>query len=90
MATPAGPAPEIRTSTGAVRSGVGHGIFCLGCCWMLMGVLFVGGIMSLAWIASIALLAGLAEFESDLHRHVHKENNILFPRALARAGVDRN
>ncbi len=30
-----------------------------------------------------ALLAGLAEFESDLHRHVHKENNILFPRALA-------
>lgn len=33
-----------------------------------------------------ALLAGLAEFESDLHRHVHKENNILFPRALARAG----
>jgi len=33
----------------------------------------------------LALLAGLAEFESDLHRHVHKENNILFPRALARA-----
>ena len=32
-----------------------------------------------------ALLAGLAEFESDLHRHVHKENNILFPRALALA-----
>ena len=37
-----------------------------------------------------ALLAGLDEFESDLHRHVHKENNILFPRAIARAGVDRN
>lgn len=33
-----------------------------------------------------ALLAGLAEFESDLHRHVHKENNILFPRTLARTG----
>lgn len=32
-----------------------------------------------------ALLAGLAEFEGDLHRHVHKENNILFPRALAAA-----
>ncbi len=31
-----------------------------------------------------ALLAGLAEFESDLHRHVHKENNVLFPRALGR------
>jgi len=30
-----------------------------------------------------ALLAGLAEFEADLHLHVHKENNVLFPRALA-------
>lgn len=34
-----------------------------------------------------ALLAGLAEFEADLHRHVHKENNILFPGALARSGA---
>lgn len=32
-----------------------------------------------------ALLAGLADFEADLHRHVHKENNILFPRAIERA-----
>lgn len=32
-----------------------------------------------------ALLNGLAEFEADLHRHVHKENNVLFPRALALA-----
>jgi regulator of cell morphogenesis and NO signaling len=32
-----------------------------------------------------ALLAGLAAFEADLHRHVHKENNILFPRTLALA-----
>ncbi len=31
-----------------------------------------------------ALLDGLARFEADLHRHVHKENNILFPRALER------
>jgi regulator of cell morphogenesis and NO signaling len=33
-----------------------------------------------------ALLDGLARFETDLHRHVHKENNVLFPRALAKAG----
>lgn len=32
-----------------------------------------------------ALLGGLEEFEADLHRHVHKENNILFPRTLALA-----
>jgi regulator of cell morphogenesis and NO signaling len=31
-----------------------------------------------------ALLAGLARLETDLHEHVHKENNVLFPRALAR------
>ena len=35
-----------------------------------------------------ALLAGLAEFEADLHRHVHKENNILFPGVLAKAGAN--
>ena len=29
-----------------------------------------------------ALLAGLEEVESDMHQHVHKENNILFPRAI--------
>jgi predicted metal-binding membrane protein len=36
---------------GAVVSGIRHGLFCLGCCWMLMALLFVGGIMNLAWIA---------------------------------------
>src|SRR5260370_22141372 len=41
---------------GAVASGIGHGFFCLGCCWMLMALLFVGGIMNLPWIARIALL----------------------------------
>jgi predicted metal-binding membrane protein len=41
---------------GAVRTGIRHGVFCLGCCWMLMMLLFVGGLMNLAWIAAIALL----------------------------------
>jgi predicted metal-binding membrane protein len=35
-------------SLGAVRTGVRHGLFCLGCCWMLMALLFVGGVMNLA------------------------------------------
>ena len=43
-------------SLGAVLTGIRHGAFCLGCCWMLMGLLFVGGLMNLAWIAAIALL----------------------------------
>ncbi len=41
---------------GGLVSGARHGVFCFGCCWMLMALLFVGGIMNLAWIAGIALL----------------------------------
>ena len=40
--------------------GVEHGAWCVGCCWMLMALLFVGGVMNLAWIAVLALLV-LAE-----------------------------
>ena len=40
---------------GAFRMGMHHGLFCLGCCWLLMGLLFVGGVMNLAWIAIIAV-----------------------------------
>jgi len=42
-------------SLGVVGTGVRHGLFCLGCCWMLMALLFVGGLMSLAWVGAIAL-----------------------------------
>jgi predicted metal-binding membrane protein len=34
--------------------GVRHGAFCLGCCWALMTLLFVAGIMHLLWVAAIA------------------------------------
>jgi predicted metal-binding membrane protein len=39
---------------GAVRMGVTHGLYCLGCCWALMALLFVGGVMNLLWVAAIA------------------------------------
>jgi predicted metal-binding membrane protein len=41
---------------GALRLGVLHGAYCVGCCWMLMALLFVGGVMNLAWIAGLALV----------------------------------
>jgi predicted metal-binding membrane protein len=41
---------------GALRMGAVHGAFCLGCCWLLMALLFVGGVMNLAWIALLSLL----------------------------------
>lgn len=40
---------------GAFRMGLDHGIFCVGCCWVLMGLLFLGGVMNLLWIAAIAI-----------------------------------
>ncbi|MFY0309612.1 DUF2182 domain-containing protein [Leisingera sp. D0M16] len=40
---------------GAVLVGAHHGMYCLGCCWALMLLLFAGGIMNLYWIAGIAL-----------------------------------
>lgn len=42
-------------SWGAFRMGIEHGAFCIGCCWILMGLLFFGGVMSLYWIAGITL-----------------------------------
>ncbi|NIP75569.1 MAG: DUF2182 domain-containing protein [Xanthomonadales bacterium] len=39
---------------GAFRMGLDHGIYCVGCCWVLMALLFVGGVMNLLWIAALA------------------------------------
>jgi len=41
---------------GALRMGVQHGAWCLGCCWALMAALFALGVMSLAWMAVIGVL----------------------------------
>ena len=38
---------------GALRLGLRHGLSCVGCCWALMLLLFVGGVMSLLWIGAI-------------------------------------
>lgn len=39
----------------AVRVGAGHGLYCLGCCWVLMALLFVAGVMALPWVAALAV-----------------------------------
>lgn len=46
--------------TGSLALGLGHGAYCIGCCWALMLLLFAGGVMNLLWIAAIAALV-LAE-----------------------------
>jgi predicted metal-binding membrane protein len=39
---------------GALRMGLEHGAYCLGCCWFLMALLFFGGVMNLYWIVGLA------------------------------------
>jgi predicted metal-binding membrane protein len=41
---------------GALRVGAAHGVYCLGCCCVLMLLLFVGGVMNLLWVAALAVL----------------------------------
>ncbi len=48
---------------GAFIMGLHHGAYCIGCCWILMLLLFVGGVMNLLWIA---LLAGFVLIEKLL------------------------
>jgi predicted metal-binding membrane protein len=41
---------------GSFILGVRHGAYCVGCCWMLMALLFVGGVMNLVWIAVLTVV----------------------------------
>jgi predicted metal-binding membrane protein len=43
-------------TAGAVRLGILHGAYCVGCCWALMTLLFVGGVMNLAWIIALTIV----------------------------------
>ena len=49
-------------AAGAFSMGLRHGSYCLGCCWLLMLLLFVGGVMNFVWIAGIALFVLVEKF----------------------------
>jgi len=46
---------QVRSPSVAVRAGLTYGVSCLGCCWVLMCLLFVVGVMNILWIAVIAV-----------------------------------
>jgi predicted metal-binding membrane protein len=48
--------PGVR---GAVQLGLLHGAYCLGCCWVLMLLLFVGGVMNLLWVVALTLIVAV-------------------------------
>jgi predicted metal-binding membrane protein len=49
---------------GALRMGVTHGLYCLGCCWVLMLLLFAVGVMDLVWIAGLAIVVLLEKLSA--------------------------
>ncbi len=57
-----------RGRLGALRMGLGHGAFCLGCCWFLMGLLFYGGVMNIFWIIGLAVYVMLEKLAPAGHR----------------------
>jgi predicted metal-binding membrane protein len=54
--------------TGAFAMGIKHGTQCLGCCWMLMGLLFVFGVMNLMWVAALSVFVLLEKVAPFGHR----------------------
>jgi predicted metal-binding membrane protein len=53
--------------TGAFSMGIKHGAHCLGCCWILMGLLFVFGAMNLVWVAALSILVLLEKLAPSGH-----------------------
>jgi predicted metal-binding membrane protein len=52
---------------GALVMGSKHGMYCLGCCWLLMALLFVAGVMNLLWIAFLAVVVLLEKVAPGAH-----------------------
>jgi predicted metal-binding membrane protein len=52
---------------GCVLLGLQHGFYCVGCCWALMALLFVGGVMNVLWIVLLALVALLEKLTTVGH-----------------------
>ena len=52
-------------AAGAWQMGLRHGLYCLGCCWMLMLLLFYGGVMNLYWIIGLATYVLIEKFLSN-------------------------
>lgn len=48
-----------KGAAGALRMGMQHGAYCVGCCWFLMALLFFSGVMNVYWIAGLTLYVAM-------------------------------
>ena len=55
---------------GAAR-GIHHGINCVSCCWVLMGLLFAAGVMNLLWVVAITALVLIEKIAPSGYRFAH-------------------
>jgi len=75
---------------GALAMGAEHGAYCVGCCWLMMALLFVGGIMNLYWIAGLAVFALAEKVLPGGERVVRIAGAILVGSGLALLAWGRN
>jgi len=68
--------------SGAFRMGMAHGMYCVGCCWALMLLLFAGGVMNLAVIAALTAFVALEKFVSVGRRGAAVSGILLLAAAL--------
>lgn len=81
----AGPLQFVMTAwregwSGALTMGLHHGLYCLGCCWAVMALLFAAGVMNLLWVAA---LSGFVLLEKLAPRYVSRAGGL----AMACAGI---
>ncbi|MBS0194335.1 MAG: DUF2182 domain-containing protein [Proteobacteria bacterium] len=68
---------------GPVRLGMHHGAWCVGCCWLLMALLFVVGVMNLIWIAILSALVLLEKLVPDVPMVQRSSGALLFAWSVA-------
>ena len=70
---------------GALRMGLRHGMYCLGCCWFLMALLFFGGVMNLYWIVGLTIYVMLEKTIPLGHWIAHASGVMLIAGGVALA-----
>ena len=70
-------------TAGALVMGIKHGAQCLGCCWMLMGLLFVFGVMNLIWVAALSILVLLEKLAPFGHTIARASGVAMLATAIA-------
>jgi predicted metal-binding membrane protein len=67
-----------RNAAGCLKLGLRHGAYCVGCCWVLMALLFVGGVMNVLWIAVLAALVLLEMLRSGAGSRASRASRLLW------------